>query len=172
MNVEGRNCIVQITDPVLSKQKRLQLYVLCISLDVIVLQHSRIWIVIYKRLCFFPIKLSSPQCWSVSTVKTLLLPASSEAPKGSAPCHVPRGILTCMKHYVCSRSHVGQTTLLYTLGCSLISVTLCKLNKWGSLHTYTKWKYPRLNLHHLVLMLLQPIALRSVKYSYSTGGVL
>lgn len=109
------NCIVQITDPVLSKQKRLQSYVLCISLDIIVLQHSWIWIFIYKMLCFFPIKLSSPQCWSVSTVKTLLLPASSEAPKGSAPCHVPRGIFNMhetlrMQQKPCWTNH----TTIYT----------------------------------------------------------
>lgn len=45
--------------------------------------------IIHHLLC--SVSKLSPQCWSVNTVKTLLLPASSEAPKGSAPCLVPRG---------------------------------------------------------------------------------
>lgn len=52
--------------------------------------------IIHHLLC--SVSKLSPQCWSVNTVKTLLLPASSEAPKGSAPCLVPRGTSKCMKH--------------------------------------------------------------------------
>lgn len=93
-----------------------------------------------KCSVFFSIKLSSPQCWSVSTVKTLLLPASSEAPKGSAPCHVPRGIFNMHETLRMQQKPCWTHHSLYTLGCSLISVTLCKLNKWGSLHICTKMK--------------------------------
>lgn len=102
-------------------------------LDIIVLQQSRIWILIYKMLYFFPLKLSFPQCWSVSTVKTLPLPASSEAPKGSAPCHVPRGIFNMHETLHMQRKPRWTNHILYTLGCSLIAVTLHILNKWGSL---------------------------------------
>lgn len=92
---------------------------------------------IYRLLCSFVfVSLSSklsPQCWSVSTVKTLLLPASSEAPKGSAPCLVPKGTSTCMKYNLCSRSHVRNKPRCAAESCWELQPRLSlsvENNKW------------------------------------------
>lgn len=99
---------------------------------------------IYRLLCSFVfVSLSSklsPQCWSVSTVKTLLLPASSEAPKGSAPCLVPKGTSTCMKYNLCSRSHVRNKPRCAAESCSRCSLVSLSVenNKWLQLSRSTR----------------------------------